>query len=146
MARPDKPWRRLPGVVFWLWLMGILFPMAFAVGYWPLSRRIFDCLFAPGWVHVVMHFLLYAVLVVLGARAFPAGRKIALWMFGVVLLVGVLQEGIQILTQGKWPGWWAELFDLGVDVSGGSLGLAAAHLWRQKTPRLGASVGGEGGI
>lgn len=98
-------------------------------------------------MHVVMHFSLYAVLAVLGAHVLLMRGKNVLWAFGVVVLAGVLQEGLQVVTQGGWPGWGAELFDLGVDLAGGILGLIAAYAGRKKKKApLGASSGGEGGI
>ena len=133
--------------LFWLWLGGILFPLAFAVQYWDAARQVFAYLFAPRWVHVVMHAFLYAILAALGEQVLFAGRRKALaWIFGFVLLVGVVQEGLQLLPQRSWPGWWEEVFDVSVDVGGAALGLWAGRIWRRKNAPLGGVSGGEGGI
>lgn len=128
--------RRYGCLVFWL--IGILFPLAglgrFSAGY----RRAFDTLFGPAWMHVVMHLLLFAglaALLVWVLRPAPSQRSITR-LVGVILLAGLLQEGFQALNQGSlyWPG---VLFDLGVDLTGGALGLAAGYWF---VARLGAEL------
>lgn len=120
--------RRLPALIL-LWLLGLLFPMAFLARLWPEFGRLFDLVFAPVWMHVLMHALLYAVLMFLLALwKPPASPGAAAGMLGLSLLIGILHEGVQVLTAGAWPGWRAELLDLGVDLAGASLGLFLALL------------------
>ncbi|MCX6035450.1 MAG: hypothetical protein NTV38_10830 [Chloroflexi bacterium] len=38
-----------------LWRLGILFPMAFLGTIWPAFGHLFNTVFAPGWMHVIMH-------------------------------------------------------------------------------------------
>lgn len=113
---------------FWtlIWILGILFPMAFLGRVWPAFGRLFDALFAPNWVHVLMHGLLYAVLAfLLVGWISPVTLTNGLKLIGLVLLVGLLHESLQLLSAGVWPGWEPELFDLGVDLAGALLGLLA---------------------
>lgn len=121
-----------------LWVLGILFPMAFLGRVWPAFGRVFEALFAPDWVHVVMHAFLYLVLAFLLAGWLePLSLKSYALLAGLVLLVGVFHEVLQLATRGVWPGWRAELFDLGVDLAGGTLGLV---LFRLRSPRRSADV------
>ena len=113
-----------------LWVLGILFPMAFLGRSWPAFGRVFDLLFAPDWVHVVMHAFLYLVLgILLATWRRPAGVPAFLLQVVLVLLVGVFHEALQCLTAGRWPGWGPELFDLGIDLSGGVLGIGLGIFW-----------------
>ncbi len=126
-----KKWLVWLGVV---WVIGILFPMAWFSGRSPLVNQWFERLFSPPWMHIVMHAGLYAVLAALGvllARQF--GRPLCLSLLSVAL-VGLLQEVIQTTLAGRVVGS-GEWFDLGVDLTGGLLGFLAAlavENWRKK--------------
>lgn len=120
------------------WVLGILFPMALLGRVWPAFGRVFEALFAPDWVHVLMHGFLYLVLAFLLAGWLrPASPKLYALLLGLVLLVGVFHEGLQLVTRNLWPGWGPELFDLGVDLAGGTLGLV---LFRLRFPHRSADV------
>ena len=86
-------------------------------------RRVFDAVFTPGWMHVLMHLALFAGLVVLLGMA--SGRALtkrtAAGFLLVALVVGLLQEGLQLLS-GVQIWRWNTLFDLGVDLLGAGLG------------------------
>jgi VanZ family protein len=111
-----------------LWISGILFPMVLLAGIWPSFGRLFNALFAPTWVHVVMHAFLYAVLAVIFCQWFPPNSiRSVLTVLGLALLVGILQETLQLAVQGIWPGWKAELFDLLVDAGGAAMGMLGSH-------------------
>jgi hypothetical protein len=106
-------------VVLLLWLLGILFPMAWLGKVWPGFGRIFDRVFAPGWVHVAMHAGLYAGLAMMFSTL-PGrltGWRRSLLILSLGMLVGVLQEVFQ-----AWSGGANSLaeaaFDLGVDGAG----------------------------
>ncbi len=118
-----------------LWVVGILFPMAFLGRLSPGFRRAFDTIFGPAWVHVVMHAALYAVLafwLVLGFNRLPA--KKAAWMILVaILIVGILQEGFQALNTGVISISGSAL-DLGVDLAGGGLGFGVILFIRRIQP------------
>ena len=47
------------------WTVGILLPMAWLVRASPIAYRLFNTLFSPPWMHIVMHSLLFAVLAAL---------------------------------------------------------------------------------
>ncbi len=112
-----------------LWLIGILFPMAFLGRIWPAFGRLFDTVFAPDWMHIVMHAILYAVLAgLLAAWIKPASVRAVLILSGIVLLVGCFQEGLQWLASQRGAGWSASAFDLMVDAGGAAVGLALARL------------------
>ena len=114
-----------------VWVLCILFPMAFLGSLWPAFGRLFNAVFAPTWMHVLMHSFLYAVLgILLTLLLRPVTIKSYGLLFGLVLLVGICHETIQLVAAWTWPGWGEELFDLGVDLTGGGLGagLGAAIL------------------
>lgn len=110
-----------------LWIVGIVFPMIWLTDLSPAFTRLFNILFEPAWVHVVMHTLLFGVLAYLlfllaQESAAPSRGRTAVLVIGVVLLVALLQEGFQLLYLGRAPGA-NEVFDLGVDLNGGLFGL-----------------------
>ena len=108
-----------------LWLIGILFPMAFLGRMWPAFGKAFNQFFATTLSHVVFHAFLYAVLAILLCQWIKPDNPIAwLKIMGVILITGCLHEGIQVILAGQWPGWPAELMDLSVDLVGAGLGLA----------------------
>jgi VanZ family protein len=77
-----------------------------------------------------MHSLLYAVLVFLAAQFIaPISLRAVLVLVGLGLLVGCLQEGLQILSIRAWPGWPPEILDLSVDLMGTMLGIVTSRLW-----------------
>jgi hypothetical protein len=111
-----------------LWLVGILFPAAWLGKVWPAYGSIFNRLFAPEWMHLAMHALLFAGLIVLLVTVLRLRltRQIGLVLLGMALLVGLLQESSQL-----WAGVqvlrWNSLFDLGIDLLGAGLGLLLMH-------------------
>ncbi len=116
-----------------LWLIGILFPMAFLGSLWPAFGKVFNAVFAPGWMHILMHGLLYAGLgFLLAVWIRPISAKYLLALAGVIFLVGCLHEALQLLTAGIWPGLLPELYDLLVDVSGAALGIGAWKFWQRR--------------
>lgn len=107
-----------------LWIIGILFPMAFLGKLWPSFGSVFEAIFEPNWMHILMHGLLYAILgFLLTLWLKPVSIKAVLLLLGLSLLVGLLHEGLQLLTAHLWPGLLPELFDLGVDLAGAALGI-----------------------
>ncbi len=123
-----RPWRA--ACLLLAWLAGMLFPMALLGKIWPAFRYRFDAIFGPERMHILMHALLFAGLVLLlwaTLRLRPSWR--ALWLtLGAVLLAAALQETFQALSSGYFS-LRASLFDLGVDLSGALLGLAAVGGW-----------------
>jgi len=109
------------------WIIGILFPVAFIGRFWPSFGHVFDTVFSPGWMHILMHMFLFAGLSFLvGQWLRPVSNIKIAQIVGIALLVGCLQEGIQISTYPAWPGWEAEALDLLVDLFGAALGIFIA--------------------
>jgi hypothetical protein len=112
-----------------LWIAGILFPMEFLARLWPAFGRIFNPIFAPDWMHIVMHSLLYAMLAFLLAQIVPpVSPRAVLILLGLGLLVGCLQEGLQLVSARLWPGWPPEILDLSVDLGGTIIGIIICRL------------------
>ncbi len=114
-----------------LWLAGILFPMAFLGRIWPSFGRLFDTVFSPDWMHIVMHAFLYAVLAwLLAAWIEPVSVRAVSILLGIVLLVGCFQEGLQWLASQRGARWSASAFDLMVDAAGVAVGLLLTRIRR----------------
>ena len=108
-----------------LWILGILTPMAWLVRPSPVAYRLFNTLFSPVWMHIVMHILLFAVLgaLLMQRQSGTLARRIGFTM-ALVLGAAILQEGFQLLSRQAvlHPD---NLFDIGVDMLGGLLGVLA---------------------
>ncbi len=108
-----------------LWTLGILTPMAWLVQFSPAAYRLFNTLFSPTWMHIFMHSLLFAVLggLLMQRLSGTLARRVGLTL-SLVLAAAILQEGIQLLSRQSvlHPD---NLFDIGVDMLGGLLGLSA---------------------
>ncbi len=114
-----------------LWLAGILFPVAWLASQWPPSARIFRKLTDAEWVHVFMHLLLYLILSFVLSRLSPLApdlRKAGL-ILALVLMIGLLQETIQVILQGRLLGP-GEYYDLLIDLGGGILGYGLWHIFQ----------------
>lgn len=124
-------------VILLLWILGILFPMAWLTHFSSVYGHLFEHLFNPLWTHVLMHAFLFAVLAYLLAHhmerrtAMTPGSRVVLGVLALVLAITLLQEGIQLLYKARSPGV-DELLDVGIDVAGGSLGVMAFWWQAQK--------------
>ena len=100
----------------------------FSAGY----RQIFNAIFAPEWMHYLMHALLYAGVAFL--LLFSFNIKITRQSVGLiltaVLLIGALQESLQLFS-GVQILRWNSLLDLGVDLLGGVMGILLLKLVRR---------------
>ena len=107
------------------WIIGILMPMAWLVRPSPVAYRIFNTLFSPAWMHILMHSLLFAVLGALLMQRLSGtpARRVGLTLT-LVLAAAILQESFQLLSRQSvlHPD---NLFDIGVDMLGGLLGVGA---------------------
>lgn len=106
------------------WLLGILFPMAWLGNFSSHYRQIFNTVFAPEWMHWLMHAALYAGLAMLLVLVFDLSltHRTVLLALGIILFVGVIQEGMQLIS-GVQIVSWNSLLDLGVDLLGAGIGL-----------------------
>jgi len=111
-----------------IWILGILFPIAWIGRSSPGFNRYFETVFALEWVHAVMHVLLYAGLANLILFSFdwqPTLKSLGSIVL-IALVLGVIQEVIQQIS-GNIPYFrWNSLLDLGVDLGGALLGFGAA--------------------
>jgi len=125
-----------------LWLLGLLFPLAWLRQFSTAYRRSFDVIFGPEWVHVILHVALYAVLGILLGRVLRISldRGGILLVLAIVFGTGILQEFFQLFSQGIDPFMRTAQaragFDLGVDLAGGLLGLGVLALYKNKLARL----------
>ena len=112
-------------------------PMAWLVRASPIAYRLFNTLFSPPWMHIVMHSLLFAVLAALlmqslyGRLATKGGVGVVL---ALVLGAALLQEGIQLFSEQRVL-HGDNFFDIGVDMLGGGLGLLLALGLRKMVAR-----------
>ena len=110
------------------WILAVIIPTSLLRRVSFSFRQAFDTIFAPTWLHALLHCILFAGLVMLLAYAFSmrVSWQTALILFGVVLVVGLLQEGFQALEQGYLI-FSGALADIGVDLAGGLIGLAMIY-------------------
>ena len=113
---------------FLFWGLVVLIALAGLGRNSPAFHRVFDATLAPEWIHVLVHIMLYAglVLLFLGAFRFLSYKKALPAVFIMVLIVGIMQEATQSLSRGTIP-LRGTLFDLGVDLVGGLLGLVISY-------------------
>jgi VanZ family protein len=116
-------------VVLSVWLLGILFPLAWLGRFSTTYQHAFDKIFGAEWMHILMHLILYVGLGILLYIAFrlKIDRRTFISVSLIILCVGILQEGMQFLSQGfTLPHTTIisrGLFDLSMDLIGGLLGL-----------------------
>ncbi|MBI3958220.1 MAG: VanZ family protein [Chloroflexi bacterium] len=121
-----------------LWIVGILFPMAWFTSFSPTAQSIFNTVFSSGWVHILMHAFLYAVLATLLVYGWYHKQNSLLhwrrvgFLLAVILAVALLQENIQLLSEQRSLGA-DEIFDIGVDLLGGALGIFFSVRFVNKT-------------
>jgi hypothetical protein len=112
--------------------MGILFPI-----YWPSRfsaryRYVVDSIFAPDWMHILTHLILFAGLVILLVFSLKLHLRLrsAVMILIFVFWVGLGQELLQSWIKG-FLGWGSIGFDLGVDGLGGALGLLVVFVFQR---------------
>jgi hypothetical protein len=124
-------------VLLFLFVLAIIFPMNWLREESAFLRTRLDSWFAPEWMHVIGHLALFSLLVFLILRVFhlPVDLRTLIVLLGVVLVVGSIQELLQLPTKGRAFGW-PEIFDLGVDLIGGMLGIffSLAYRWQRRSP------------
>lgn len=112
---------------FWIaviiiWIVGILFPTAWFSNQFGVAGELFNRVFAPQWMHVVMHAGLYAVLMIL--LSYIGNQKYSISVYKLWIMIGLIafiQEILQtILAERTFS--YDEVFDIFVDLSGAGLG------------------------
>lgn len=122
------------------WTIGILMPVAWLVRPSPVAYRIFNTLFSPVWMHILMHSLLFAVLGALLMQRLSGtpARRVGLTL-ALVLGAAILQESFQLLSRQSVL-HLDNLFDIGIDMLGGLLGLSAVLVFRKIAARRAAQT------
>ncbi len=116
--------KRTITIILVILLLGILFPFAALTqlfsGYAVVFNFFFDSLLA----HILMHMVLFGGLswIVMSFYSNRPMKQLVLICLSCVLLVGVIQESIQMLSVGVFN-IEASLFDLGIDLVGGTIPL-----------------------
>ncbi|MCY4080750.1 MAG: hypothetical protein OXF54_10940 [Caldilineaceae bacterium] len=114
------------------WTIGILMPVAWLLRPSPVAYRIFNTLFSPAWMHILMHTLLFAVLGALLMQRLSGtlARRVGLTL-ALALVAAIFQEGFQLLSRQSvlHPD---NLFDIAVDMLGGLLGVLAVLTVRKR--------------
>ena len=106
-----------------LWIAAMIFPLNWLRRESAFVRQNFDAAFQAEWVHIVLHLILYAGLVVLlmWVLRLPPTTRSALVVLAILLGVALAQEFLQLQVKAR-PFGGPEWFDLGVDLVGGVLG------------------------
>jgi hypothetical protein len=116
-----------------LWITGILFPIAWIRRFSNRFQGYYEVLFSREWVHIIMHIVLFAglALLILTVSDLSLTRKGLGLILLITLAVGITQEIFQQIS-GHIPDWrWNSLLDLGVDLSGATLGFGVAVFYQK---------------
>jgi VanZ family protein len=114
-----------------LWLIGILFPLAWLGRFSPRYHEAFNAIFSPEWTHWVMHAALYTglvVLVMVNLDLQPSLKTLG-WVLLIMLGVGIIQEGLQLLSAVQILRL-NTVVDLGVDGAGALIGFWFYYVYR----------------
>jgi len=127
-------------VLLFLFVLAIIFPLNWLREESAFLRTHLDPGLAPEWVHVIAHLTLFSLLVFFILRVFhlPVDLKTLMILLAVVLAVGMAQELLQLPTKGRAFGG-PEVFDLGVDLLGGTLGYRFYLFYLRKKPHHSAA-------
>ncbi len=111
-------------IVVIILLLGILFPFAALTRFSDSYAAAFNFAFNTLLAHILMHAALFAALswIVMSFFSKRSIGQVILICLGSVLLVALTQEGIQMLST-HTSDFGAAIFDLGVDLIGGSIPL-----------------------
>lgn len=132
--------RYIPLIV---WVLVIIYPSTTYLESTP-SGSLLNLAYRSEAAHIITHLFVFAILALLLVRAKHASPlpkrahslKLQLnWntVLGTLLftlLIGLVQEGLQYMVSADRVFGWPEIYDLGVDVIGGILGLGLIYLWR----------------
>ncbi len=101
-----------------LFIATALFPFGWLATVWPGFDAVANFIFGTELAHIIGHF---AVFVLLGGGVlliFPRLRRRFWLYFGLMLLLGFMQEFLQIASFKHYIPAWDELLDLTVDMLG----------------------------
>lgn len=117
--------KRIVVIILIILLLGILFPFAALSQFYSGYAIVFNSIFNSLLSHILMHMALFGGLawVVMSLSSKRPMLQRVLLPLGSVLLVGITQEIIQMISIGVFN-IGASIFDLGIDLVGGSIGVA----------------------
>lgn len=118
-------------------LVGMIAPIGWLAERSLNIGHVFNWIFRAEWMHNFTHSVLY-MLLTLAYACCDALAHVSVrlaWLGGLILLVGLLHEGMQLLTRGRAFGG-PELFDLVVDLFGGLVGWLIFRWHSRQTQRL----------
>jgi amino acid transporter len=120
-----------------LMLFITIFPMNWLREKSAFLRDNFDLIFSPEWMHILGHLILFSVLVFLILRSLhlPLNPRTFIVLLGIILMIGGAQELLQLPTKGR-DFSWPEVFDLGVDLLGGMMGVVYYGFYFRKQDSL----------
>jgi hypothetical protein len=116
-------------IILGVWVLLILFPLAWLGSVNPSTRNFINWLLSPEWLHWVAHTVIFAVLVILILiQQRRQGNEVSLAaLITIILVIGGTQELLQFLTSEYRSAPMIELgkssLDLMIDLAGGMLGL-----------------------
>ncbi|MBA4384085.1 MAG: hypothetical protein C0410_05060 [Anaerolinea sp.] len=124
--------KRVVIIILIILLLGILFPFAALSQLYSGYAIVFNSIFNSLLSHILMHMALFGVLawIVMSFTSKKPMLHIFLISLGSVFLVGMIQEIIQMVSVGVFN-IGASLFDLGIDLAGGSIPLIITILSRK---------------
>ncbi len=100
-----------------------LVPYGWLAEVWPLFGVLIDALFSAELTHIVGHFVLFAVLGTAVLILFPQLRQQPGAYFSLILILGLAQEALQLLTFKHRFFAANDLFDLFTDAAGAGIAL-----------------------
>ncbi|EKD88599.1 MAG: hypothetical protein ACD_34C00443G0002 [uncultured bacterium] len=111
-------------IILAILLLGILFPFAALTQIFSGYAVVFNFVFNSLVSHILMHMALFGSFswIVMTFYSNRPMKQLILICLGCILGVGVIQESIQMLSVGVFN-VGASLFDLGIDLAGGTIPL-----------------------
>ena len=116
-------------LLFVFFIAMALFPVGWLASVWPQFDRVADVLLDADIVHVAGHIIIFFSIGSGLWLLFPQLRQRPFLFISLIIALGAIQEGLQLLSYKRRLPEWAELFDLLIDVVSA---LGAYFLW----PRL----------
>ena len=107
----------------------ILFPFGWLATVWPGFSNVAEFIFGTQLSHIIGHFTVFAVMGAGILLLFPTLRQRFWLYFGLMLLLGIIQEFLQIASFKHIIPAFDEMLDLTMDLLGA---LTPFYLWRQK--------------
>ena len=116
-----------------------LIPFGRILSFSPALRHEMYHLFATWQAHVIGHAALFFVLGTAVLLAFPALLKRPKLYFGIILLLGVLQEFFQIVGFKHRGVVFDDIFDVAVDLTGAFVAFLLLRLYQKSMASLAAN-------